>query len=400
MATASYHHGVRVAEINEGTRSLRIPSTAVIGLVATASDADGTAFPLDTPVLVTNIDAAIAKAGKLGTLAQSLDAIADQSRPLLVIVRVADGVGADAEAKAADLQSKVIGGNVDGKRTGLQALLAAQVQLKVKPRIIGAPGLDTEAVTTELVKVAQRLRAMAYADTPAEDVAGALAYRQKFGARELMLLWPAFKRWDTATNQVVTAPASAYALGLRARIDQETGWHKTLSNVAINGVIGLSKDVHWDLQSPDTDAGLLNAAGITTLIQQNGYRFWGSRTCSDDELFAFESATRTAQVLADVMAEGHMWAVDKPLHPHLAKDIIEGISARLRSLKAEGYLLGGSAWLDVAVNETATLKVGKLTIDYDYTPVPPLEDLSLRQRITDRYFGDFAALATSTAATA
>lgn len=400
MATANYHHGVRVAEINEGTRSLRIPSTAVIGLVATASDADATAFPLDTPVLVINIDAAIAKAGKLGTLAQSLDAIADQSRPVLVIVRVADGVGADAEAKAADLQSKVIGGNVDGKRTGLQALLAAQVQLKVKPRIIGAPGLDTEAVTTELVKVAQRLRAMAYADVPADDVAGALAYREKFGARELMLLWPAFRRWDTATNQVMTAPASAYALGLRARIDQETGWHKTLSNVAINGVIGLSKDVHWDLQSPDTDAGLLNAAGITTLIQQNGYRFWGSRTCSDDELFAFESATRTAQVLADVMAEGHMWAVDKPLHPHLAKDIIEGISARLRSLKAEGYLLGGSAWLDVAVNETATLKVGKLTIDYDYTPVPPLEDLSLRQRITDRYFGDFAALATSTAATA
>ena len=30
------------------------------------------------------------------------------------------------------------------------------------------------------------------------------------------------------------------------------------------------------------------------------------------------------------------------------------------------------------------------TLDYDYTPVPPLEDLSFRQRITDRYFADFA----------
>ena len=42
------------------------------------------------------------------------------------------------------------------------------------------------------------------------------------------------------------------------------------------------------------------------------------------------------------------------------------------------------------MNEPATLKAGKLTLDYEYTPVPPLEDLNFRQRITDRYFADFA----------
>ena len=34
---------------------------------------------------------------------------------------------------------------------------------------------------------------------------------------------------------------------------------------------------------------------------------------------------------------------------------------------------------------------GKLYIDYDYTPVPPLENLNLRQRITTRYLAEFAA---------
>lgn len=397
----TYHHGVRVQELSGGVRALRIMSTAVIGLIATASDADELTFPIDTPVLITQVDNAIGKAGKQGTLTGSLKAIADQAAPVVIVVRVPDGVGEDAAAKAADQLAKVIGTTTDeGKKTGLQALLSAQGQLKVKPRIIGAPGLDTdEAVHAAMVAVAQKLRAMAYGDIPANTVTEALAYRKKFGARELMLLWPAVKRFDVNTAAVVDAPAAAYALGLRARIDQETGWHKTLSNVALNGVVGIAKDVHWDLQSPDTEAGLLNAEGITTLIEQNGYRFWGSRTCSDDELFAFESAARTAQVLADVMAEGHFWAVDKPLHPSLAKDIIEGINARLRSLKADGYLLGGAAWLDVTVNETATLKQGKLTIDYDYTPVPPLEDLGLRQRITDRYFSDFAALAGGTTST-
>ncbi len=57
----------------------------------------------------------------------------------------------------------------------------------------------------------------------------------------------------------------------------------------------------------------------------------------------------------------------------------------MRSLVNRGYLIGGDCWLDESVNDKDTLKAGKLTIDYDYTPVPPLENLMLRQRITDRY---------------
>ena len=205
-----------------------------------------------------------------------------------------------------------------------------------------------------------------------------------------MLLWPGWKVAKTGTGVVENVSPVGFALGLRARIDSEQGWHKSLSNVPLNGVLGITKDVHWDLQSADTDAGLLNAAGITTLIRSQGFRFWGSRTCTNDELFVFESATRTAQVLADTMAEGHFWAVDKPLHPSLVKDILEGINAKFRELKAMGYILDGKAWYDEQINETATLKAGKMTLDYDYTPVPPLEDLSFRQRITDRYFADFA----------
>lgn len=77
------------------------------------------------------------------------------------------------------------------------------------------------------------------------------------------------------------------------------------------------------------------------------------------------------------------------MHPSLVKDILEGINAKFRELKRLGYVLGASAWYDEEVNEAATLKNGKLTLDYDYTPVPPLEDLTFQQRITDRYYEDF-----------
>jgi uncharacterized protein len=387
----TYHHGVRVTEINEGTRPVRTISTAIIGMVCTAPDADAAAFPLDKPVLITNVQAAIAKAGTQGTLAASLAAIAAQTLPITVVVRVAPGV--DAAATTTNVIGTV---TADGQYTGAKALLAAQATLGVKPRILGAPGLDTQAVTTELVSIAQKLRAMVYASCDGCDtVAEAITYRDEFAARELMLLWPNWKRWDTVSSAAVAAPAVAYALGLRAKIDQEIGWHKTLSNVAVSGVIGVTKDVFWDLQSSATDAGLLNENEVTTLINATGYRFWGSRTCSDEPLFAFESYTRTAHVLADSIAEAHLWAVDKPLHPSLARDIIETINAKLRELKNGGYILDGRAWYDETVNTNETLKSGKLRIDYDYTPLPPLEDLTLRQRITDTYWADFGSRITA-----
>lgn len=382
-----YHHGVRVVEINEGTRPIRTVSTAIVGLVCTADDADPLAFPLDTPVLLTNVQAAIGKAGTTGTLAASLQAIADQTKPITVVVRVATG------ADAAETTSNIIGTTTaDGKYTGMKALLAARSRLKVTPRILGVPGLDTLPVATALVAIAQQLRAFAYVRADGcKTKEEAVAYRENFGAREVMVIWPDFQSWSTATDSTVTAPAVAVALGLRAKLDQEVGWHKTLSNIPVNGVTGISADVFWDLQNPATDAGYLNENEVTTLINQGGFRFWGSRTCTDDPLFAFENYTRTAHVLADTMAEAHMWAMDKPMHASLIRDILEGINAKFRELVSAGYLIGGSAWYDETANDETTLKAGKLFIDYDYTPVPPLEDLTLRQRITDRYLVDFAS---------
>jgi hypothetical protein len=389
----TYHHGVRVLEINEGTRPIRTVSTAVIGMVCTASDADDAMFPLDTPVLLTDVLSAIGSAGVLGTLASSLDAIADQASPFTIVVRVADGEGIDEAAKAADQVSKIIGTvTAEGKYTGLKALLAAKAKLGMVPRILGVPGLDSLPVATELVAVAQQLRAFAYVSAwECATKEEAVAYRDNFGAREVMVIWPDFISWDTALNAASPAPATARALGLRAKLDQQVGWHKTLSNIPVNGVTGVSRDVFWDLQNPATDAGYLNANEVTTLIQEGGFRFWGSRTCAADPLFAFENYTRTAQVLADTIAEAHLWAIDKPMHPSLVRDIIEGINAKFRELKALGLIVDAVCWYDEAANSATTLKDGKLYLDYDYTPVPPLENLLLRQRITDRYLVDFAA---------
>ncbi|WP_105596089.1 phage tail sheath protein [Cronobacter sakazakii] len=386
---SDYHHGVQVVEVNDGTRVISTVSTAIIGMVCTASDADAATFPLNVPVLITNVQSAIAKAGKKGTLAAALQAIADQAKPVTVVVRVAEGTGESEEALTQTVSNIIGGTDENGQLTGMKALLTAEAVTGVKPRILGVPGFDTLEVAVALASICQKLRAFGYVSAwGCKTVSDVIAYRKNFGQRELMLIWPDFIAWNTSTSASDTAFATARALGLRARIDQETGWHKTLSNVAVNGVTGISASVFWDLQEPGTDADLLSQAGVTTLIRKDGFRFWGNRCCSDDPLFLFENYTRTAQVLADTIAEAHMWAMDKPVTPTLIRDIVDGINAKFRELKTAGYIVDAQCWVDESANDKETLKAGKLMIDYDYTPVPPLDNLTLRQRITDKYLAN------------
>lgn len=376
-------HGIKTNVLTTGTRNITALSTAVIGLVCTATAAAGgptdalnAAFPLDTPVLVTDVRAAIARAGTGGTLKPSLEAIYDQSSPIVIVVRVA----VDAE----DQDTAAIGSA--GDYSGLHALLAAESATGYRPRVLGAPGLDSADVTAALVSVAEKLRAMVYAAAQGDTVAEAVTYRATFSARELMLLWP---NWSGA----FAGDAVARALGLRAKIDEQQGWHKTLSNVAVSGVTGVSQSLFFDIQDESTDVSALNDAEITALVRSpsGGFIYWGNRTTSAEPLFAFEAATRTSQILQDEIAAGLMWAADKPLTAFLVKDVIETVNARIRALVVQQRLIGGRAWFDPALNAQADLAAGKLVIDYEFTPAAPLEGLELNQRITDKYYADLSA---------
>jgi len=390
MSTA-YHHGARIEETIDAPLTLKTVSTAVIGLIVTATDADANVFPLDTPVLLTQAKNGIASAGIKGTLAKALQDIDNQVRCPVIVVRVAEGV--DDAATTANVIGAV---NDQGRYTGSKALLTAEQRVGLRPRLIGAPGLDTEDVAQELAIVTKKLSAFAYvACHGCKTISDALAYRKKFSARELMLIWPDFQHFDITTKTTMSAMTIAIALGLRASIDQTTGWHKVISNVPVNGVTGISADVYFDYLTEGTDADILNEGGITTLINRNGFRFWGSRTCDDGE-FIFENYTRSAQIVAATIGEGVFEYSDKPMHASLVRDLIETINAKLRDLVRQGFLLGARCWFDPSLNDNSNVKVGKLKLSYDFTPVPPMEDLTLRQTFTDTYIADLMTAITAT----
>ncbi|HEI6730098.1 phage tail sheath subtilisin-like domain-containing protein [Yersinia enterocolitica] len=381
----SRFHGARIRENTDLVTAINDIESSVIGVVAVADDADAETFPLNTPVLLTRVNNVLGKAGKTGSLYKTLKAIADQTSPKVIVVRVA---AATDKADAKTQSQLIIGGTAeDGSYTGMYAFLTAEQKVGYRPRILAAPDYDTEEVTSALCVIAQNLRAFVYASCyGCKTMAEAITYRAKFAYRELMLIWPDFIAYNPLTGNNEIFPAPAYACGLRALIDNNHGWHKSLSNISVNNVLGISQDVFWSLQAEDSDANGLNNKEITTLIKRNGFRFWGNRV-TDTNAYIFEVYTRTAQILADSIAEAQFEAIDEPLTPTNVKDVVSGINGKLSALVTQGRLIGAECWFDILDNPTTGLRQGQVRIRYKYTPVPPMEDLTMYQTFTDEYFG-------------
>lgn len=385
--TDEYLHGVRVNEITETLRTLTVSSTSVIGLVATAEDADADTFPLNKPTLLTGITpAVIAKAGKRGTLSRALDGIFDMVNTKVIVIRVAESEDDD------EMKTNVIGGvDDDGQYTGLKAFLVAQAVTGVKPRIFCAPKYDSQDVTTELLTVAQKLNGFVYASCyGCKTKEQAVAYRRNFSQRELMLIFGDFVSFNPNTKQTETDYAVTRAAAMRAYMDKTVGWHTAISNKDITGVTGVTTPLSFDINDDSTDVNYLNEQGITCCINYNGYKFWGVRTCSADKQFLYENQTRTAQTLKDTIAQSFDWAIDKDISVLLVKDIVEAINAKWRQWTTEGKLVGGKAFVKAEFNTAATLKDAKLLIGYDYCAAPLLEQLEFNQYVSDEYLVQLA----------
>jgi phage tail sheath protein FI len=375
---AIFLHGVATVRKNDGLPMIPDVSQNVAGLLCTADDADPAVIPLNTPVLFLDPTEALASAGTQGTLARSLTAMLNQTRGPVVIVRVA------GNTDAAKLEANLVGGNVGGVYTGMKAFLTAKSKFGIAPKIFGAPGLDTSVVTSNFVAIAQSIGGFLYASSRSLTKEQAVAARAGFGARELMLLHGDFVSGSTPVHAV------AVAMGLRQKLDAEQSVAKSISIMRITGVDGRQLQTDWDFRNPNTESNYLNEQGLTVLIKNKGYRFWGNRTTSADPEWLFETYTRTDQFLADAMADVMFSFVDRQPTVGLMRDLVLMFDAKLKDLTREGVIVGGSAWFDTVPNNPANLSAGKFFFDYDYTPYSPMEQITLTQRKTQRYWVDLA----------
>ena len=217
---AQFHHGISKKEPASGIIPMRDAETNTVALLAFSDDADADVFPLDTPVLVTSINRALAASGTEGNLRASLETIAAITNPTLIVVRIADPFTTETFD-----QSKVIGTTLPtGERTGLQAFLTAKSILGLTPKIISLPDVESPDVVQALAVICKKLRAYSYI-TPRDELGVMLptmeevtAYRDTLGFREIEIVWPEF----TGGNVFLGKKTSDVVLGCEGATSQIT----------------------------------------------------------------------------------------------------------------------------------------------------------------------------------
>ncbi len=245
-------------------------------------------------------------------------------------------------------------------------------------------GTIGNAVVAELLGIADRLRAVIIADGPSTTDAAAIAYADDFGSKRVYVVDPNVLKTDTA-GDTVTAYASAAVAGLIARVDNDRGFWWSPSNQELYGITGTARPIDFTLGDANSRANLLNEQNVTTIIRQNGWRLWGNRTLSSDPKWAFLCVVRTADIINDSLLREHLWAVDRGITKQYVKDVTEGVNAYLRSLKAQGAILGGTCWADPALNTPDQIAQGKIYFDFDFTPVYPAEHITFRSHLVNDY---------------
>lgn len=393
-------HGVEVLDIDAGSRPIQTVRSSVIGMVGTAPDCDPILFPLNTPVLIAGSRREAAGLDKVGdgkgTLPSSLDTIFDQAGAVVVVVRVDAGT-TEAEGLAA-----VLGGvnALTGQYEGVHALLASESITGFQPRILLAPGFTHKrptdpkdatkklpnAVTSELIGIAERLRAVIIADGPGTNDADAIAYAKDFGSDRVYLVDP--KVYKTVSGQLVEQWSSPAVAGLIAKMDNEKGFWWSPSNQAINGIQGTTRAVDFVLGDANSRANLLNESKVATIVNLDGYRLWGNRSLSDDPKWQFLCVRRTADIINDSLLRAHRWAVDRGISKNYIEDVLEGVNAHLRHLKAIGAILGGNCWADPDLNTPDQIAQGKVYFDFDFTPVYPAEHITMRSHLVNDYISE------------
>ncbi|PPD36012.1 MAG: phage tail protein [Methylomonas sp.] len=346
----------------------------------TLSGGADAAFPLNTPVLVTGnrtqANGLDTIGTKEGTLPDAIDAIFDQAGAMVIVIRVTEGVDFAAT------KSNIIG----GAGAGVQQFLAAESVVHAKPRILIAPGFShDQAVVSELIGVADRLKAIIIADGPNSTDAAAISYRQNFGSRRVYIVDPQVKVFDTVSNSEINQPVSARVAGVIAKSDNERGFWWSPSNREIFGITGASRAIDFSLDDVNSVANYLNENEVATIIQKDGYRLWGNRTCSSDQKWAFLSVVRIADIIHESLLANHLWAVDRNITKTYLDDVTEGVNNYLRYLVSVGAILGGTCYADPELNTPDQIAQGKVYFDFDFTPVYPAEHITFRSHLVNDY---------------
>lgn len=371
---ADFLHGVETIQVKASSGNLTTVKTSVIGLIGTAGT--GTANTLHLCTSETD-DSTF---GTTGTIPEALKIIRKQYKAAIVFV-ISIGTGTPTPV-AADFEGEIDA--ITGAKTGLFLFENCFSLYGFLPKIIIAPKYSaTAAIATLLRATALQFRAAAYLDSPtAMTIADAKASRGvsgvwNFSDYRAKLLFPGIKDTDG-----VTVPFSPFAAGIRAFVDNTEGFWVSSSNHTMEGIQGIETLITAAINDPNSDANLLNAAGITTVYNTygSGFREWGNRNSSfptNTDPRTFEAIQRIDDITSESIELAMLPFLDKPMNKAQIDLVSQTVNTYFNNLISKGALLQGSnCYFDPTKNTVEEMAAGHFVWTKNFMGAVPGERLT------------------------
>lgn len=298
-------------------------------------------------------------------------------------------------------------GTVDefGTKTGMKVLEDVESLYGDQIGILICPTYDgLEPVSNALEALEAELDAYSYVNAPygttknqaiqGRGAKGDINFNTVDESR--MLIAPYVKRYNSYEDKYEIKPSSPVFAGLRVKVDREEGIQTSISNQPTKTVSGLEYPVTFRIGKSNTDANDLNAKGISTIINFNGFRTFGTRSAnfpSKSGIETFECCKRVDIFIRKSILAASFATVDKNITSGMINGVVDGINAFLDDLKnpLKQVIIDGSCWYDPTVNAAAQLADGWVRFCYKYVAPPPAERITFYRYIDIQLLSNIGA---------
>ncbi|MFK0384995.1 phage tail protein [Agrobacterium sp. NPDC090273] len=242
---------------------------------------------------------------------------------------------------------------------------------KVLPQATANVGDVANPFVSALNAITPKIRARGYISGPNTTNAEALRFRRTINGGRILVIDP--KVIKNVDGVPVTKPQAAVFAGVRSRVvASDEGVSGSVSNKIIRTIDGVARTIMY----PD-DANYLNEQQVATIInERGGFRTWGSRLATDDQLWQFDSVRATADMINESLEDIYFNYVDRKFTKGNLKMMMEDGNAAIRVFKNNEDILGGRCWFP-ALNDPTLMANGKLFLHVEFEPVGIMEQIHI-----------------------
>jgi phage tail sheath protein FI len=262
--------------------------------------------------------------------------------------------------------------------TGIYGARRCYTEFGLVPKIFICPEYSQlPAVASALTAEMSRHKAICIIDSEAQSRAQSITDRNNpakaFGtaSERAFLCYPKIDAYWSGRGENYPFWYSQFIAGVISATDNNPalGFHYSPSNQPIQLALGTQFPVTCapNDSAGDTDASLLNAAGITTVFgaPASGLKVWGNYSASHPSVsnaYSFLCVRRTMDIVHESLEFAALQFIDKPITQSLIDAIRASGNDFVRTLIARGALLPGSKiTYDPARNSPAQIAAGRLT---------------------------------------